>query len=478
MTDTPDTPVTPTAETPVVETPAADAKPKLEQTITVGDAGPARKSITIEIPAARIEAKLKENMGKLKTDASIPGFRRGRAPMRLIEKRFGDTLREDVRGQLISESYSQAVEEQKLEVLGEPEVKDIDKLKLPDSGPMTVVVEVEVVPNFELPDLTGVAIQKPRLEVTDAQVQEEVKNLQKRYGKMNPVTEGGALAEDFVLVDLRILEGENAQADATEIAHHPGTYVLVTGEEQQFKGQVAGIAIDDLGKTMADKKVGDVITLSITGPAGHEDERIANKPVTLMLRVDKIERIELTPVDDVAKQMGMENAEALSTRIKEVLQSRNERSQKQAMHQQLTALLLEKLPMELPSNLSKRQTARLLHRQAVDMAMQGVPETDIAQKIAEAKAGSEEQAARQLKLFFILDRLARKHNIDVTENEVNQAIYMVAMQQGRRPEKLRQQMQRSGQIEQVYLEIRDTKTLDKVLETATISEVEKVETAK
>ncbi|NJL31307.1 MAG: hypothetical protein HC898_06545 [Phycisphaerales bacterium] len=147
------------------------------------------------------------------------------------------------------------------------------------------------------------------------------------------------------------------------------------------------------------------------------------------------------------------------------------------MHQQLTLMLLEKVPMELPANLSKRQTARLLHRQAVDMAMRGVPDTEIAQKIAEAKSGSEEQAARQLKLFFILDRLARKHNIDVTEAEVNQAIYMIAMQQGRRPEKMRQQMQRNGQIEQVYLEIRDTKTLDKVLETATINEVDNIEPA-
>ncbi|NJL31306.1 MAG: hypothetical protein HC898_06540 [Phycisphaerales bacterium] len=205
-------------------------------------------------------------------------------------------------------------------MLGEPEVKDLDKLQLPDNGPMTVTVEVEVVPEFELPDLTGVAVQKPKLDVTDAQIQEEVMNLRKRMGKMNTVTEGSAQTEDFLLVDLRILEGENAQAEAPEIAHHPGTYVLVTGEDKQFKGQVAGIAIDELGKTMTGKKAGDVVSISITGPAGHEDERIAGKPVTLMMRVDKIERIELAEVDAVAKQMGMETGEALVTRIRESLE--------------------------------------------------------------------------------------------------------------------------------------------------------------
>ncbi len=85
-----------------------------EQTVTVEDIGPARKSLTIEVPAERIAAKIEESYSQLQTDAQVPGFRRGRAPMRLLEKRFGSSVRDDVKGQLLSECYSQAIEEQDL----------------------------------------------------------------------------------------------------------------------------------------------------------------------------------------------------------------------------------------------------------------------------------------------------------------------------------------------------------------------------
>jgi trigger factor len=127
-----------------------------EQTVTVEDIGPARKKLTIEVPAARIAKKFDAGYQKLKTDAQVPGFRRGRAPLRLLEKRFGSSIRDEVKGQIVSECYGQAIEDQKLEVLGEPEIKDAEKLKLPESGPLKFEVEVEVLPTFELPSLEGI----------------------------------------------------------------------------------------------------------------------------------------------------------------------------------------------------------------------------------------------------------------------------------------------------------------------------------
>ena len=193
-----------------------------EQTVTIEDVGPARKCVTIEIPHERIEGELKKNFDDLRSDAQLPGFRKGKAPDRLIEKRFGKSIRDDVRSRLIAESYSQALEEQELEVVGEPDVKDFEDIKLPDDGPMTFKVEIEVVPQIELPPLEGVALNRATVEVTDEDVATQIKEYQSRFGKLEDLAEADdAAAEgDYVVSDFRILAGEDADEDADEDLIH------------------------------------------------------------------------------------------------------------------------------------------------------------------------------------------------------------------------------------------------------------------
>ena len=128
------------------DTQVMDETEQGEQTVTVEDIGPARKRLTIELPAERIADKVKNNIDRLREEAAIPGFRKGRAPTRLLERRFGETLRDDVRRQLLTESYTQAVEAESLDVIGEPEIQDAEDLQIPDEGPLVFKVEVEVSP--------------------------------------------------------------------------------------------------------------------------------------------------------------------------------------------------------------------------------------------------------------------------------------------------------------------------------------------
>ena len=222
---------------------------RAEQTVTLEDIGPARKCLTIEIPETRITAKLAEQYKQLRDDAAIPGFRRGRAPKRLIEKRFGQAVRDDARGQLISESYTQAIEEEKLEVLGEPDVKDIDDIELPDAGEMTFKVEVEVAPDVELPDLSKLKVEKAERQATDDDVQEEIDNLSRRHGKPVQVDEAIA-AQDMLVAQVKILAGDDPAHDAEPLNFLPDAHITVNGESADFRGHAAGILIDDLGKRL------------------------------------------------------------------------------------------------------------------------------------------------------------------------------------------------------------------------------------
>jgi trigger factor len=158
--------------------------------------------------------------------------------------------------------------------------------------------------------------------------------------------------------------------------------------------------------------------------------------------------------------------------VRENAEQRAQNEQKSSMYDQVRKQLLDKVELELPEKMTGRQTARVLRNQAMDLAYRGVPEQQIEQQIAELRSSSEEEAKRQLKLFFILDQAAKDLNIEVNDQEVNGRITMMALYQGRRPEKLRQQMQRSGEIESLFLSIRDQKTLDKILESAKITDVD------
>src|SRR3954466_8444263 len=131
--------------------------------VKVEDAGPGTKKVSIEIPQERIAAKLASQFKDLRKQAAIPGFRPGHAPQRLVEKMFANDVRNQVRGDLIRESYEQALEKNALQVLGEPEFDDAEKIELPDNGPLTYTFSVEVQPDFTLPDLKQLKVKKPRI---------------------------------------------------------------------------------------------------------------------------------------------------------------------------------------------------------------------------------------------------------------------------------------------------------------------------
>jgi len=170
--------------------------------------------------------------------------------------------------------------------------------------------------------------------------------------------------------------------------------------------------------------------------------------------------------------MGLGSEEELQERVKTMLEQRAEQNQKADMYQQACDQLVEKVSLDLPAGISSRQTERVLQRQMMDMMYRGTPQDEAEQKMAENRAESEEAAQRQLKQFFILDKASKELDVDVDEQELNGRIAMMAMQNGRRPEKVRQEMMQQGQIEQLYLQIREQKTLDKIIEQATVTEVE------
>jgi trigger factor len=139
-------------------------------TVSIHDAGPSRKRLAITIPAKTVDDSLGLSLEALANQAELPGFRKGRAPKRLIEKRFGGAISRQAKETLMGQAFQAAVAEHKLRVLGNPMAKDLDSVELAPGKPFSFELEVEVLPEFELPALDGIKVLKPQMDVTNEMV--------------------------------------------------------------------------------------------------------------------------------------------------------------------------------------------------------------------------------------------------------------------------------------------------------------------
>jgi len=238
-------------------------------------------------------------------------------------------------------------------------------------------------------------------------------------------------------------------------------------------GSIAGVRFEDLGEKLAGKKAGDSLSFEGAIPAEHPQETLRGKKITVNLTINKVRHEHLPEVnEDFAKMLGFENIEGLKKDLKDRLVVQLEQETKGAMAQQVYRYLLKNTSVDLPPNLSQRQQANVLRRKATELMERGVPEHEIVQHIDQLRIASSQQASVDLQLFFILGKLAEQFSIDVKEAELNARIASIAGMYGRRPEKLKQQMTQSGQLEQLFLQVRDGKVVDKILETAEITEVD------
>lgn len=429
--------------------------------ITVMDNGPATKKVVVQIPEDRIKQKLEEQFKELRSQAALPGFRAGKAPANLIRKRFEKDVREQVTRTLISESYQQAVENNKLEVLGEPEFDDAANIKLPDAGPLNYSFNVEVQPSFEIPDLSSLTIKKPKIEIKDEHVQQALQNLREQQGTLLPVEDRGTQEGDVLTADVHVkLKGE-------EVLHH---------HDYQFRAKpskLLAIQVDDLAKHLEGAKPGDKREFTIKAPETHPTEKIRNQDVQVDIQIKDVRELELAVIDqEFLESLGFEKEQELHDALREQMVERVTADVQAAMRDQVTAALLSQITMELPTKMSDRQEGRVVQRRAIDLLQRGVPQDQIAANIQTLRGGAKEEALRELKLFFILQKIAEDQKIEVTEGELNGNIANIAAQRGERPEKLKQSMANDNSLQNLYLRMRELKAIDTILEKAKIEEVE------
>jgi len=228
-----------------LETQESEDQDRLKCSVEVSDSGPWQKKISVIIPRDQIDNALNTEFKDLRQKAEVPGFRKGRAPLKLVEKRFGSEVTEQTKLRLLTQAFEQVDEEQDFDILGEPDF-DPDSVKLPDSGDLTFDYQVEVKPQFDLPPLESVRIEKPIFEVTQDRIDDAVTNLCQRYGKITDITDKPARKDDMLNADVTITIEKID--DPLKLENH--SIRLADGQS------IESIEIENLEKLLTGTKVG------------------------------------------------------------------------------------------------------------------------------------------------------------------------------------------------------------------------------
>ncbi|MBP7934644.1 MAG: trigger factor [Phycisphaerae bacterium] len=452
-----------------------DLKDQLKEVIEVQveDAGTLRKKLTVTIPRATIDEQSDEQYGELRREALVPGFRKGRAPRRLLEKRFGGEVKETLVQQLVLNGYMAATEKSDIKVLGDPLVwatekgaqtptlvepqKAIELISIPDDGPLTFSCEVEVRPEFELPELGGIPVTKRSFDIKDDDVSTEVDRLRKMCGAYDTV-EGPVQADDVVVADLKMTcEGAVLKEQAE---------VRMAARAQM----VDGVVLEKLGEALAGAKADDVRSISGQIPDSYVKAEYRGKQADFEFKVRQIQRLSVPSMEDVVQRLGFETESEIREYVRKDMESRVGEMVRNDMGAQVYQYLLDQTSFDLPGGLSERQVNQVVMRRMLELYSQGVPQDEVQKQLDEMKTKVREDVVRELKLAFIMEKVAEQCEVEVSEGEINAQIAAIAQRQNQRFDRVRDQLAREGAITNLYVRIRDHKIVEQLIEKAKVAE--------
>lgn len=436
-------------------------------TSTVEDAGVCRKKVSITIPAGRVRGKISDAFDTVTTQATLPGFRPGKAPRRLVEKRFGKMARDDARQQLASEAIREAIDEHGLKVLGDPEGGEaLAQADLSGDADLEFSFEVEVAPDVEIPDLSGIEIKKPIIEITEERADAEIEKLCLNEGDLEDVAGDPGPGDYLVGHGVMTLD-----KDGTAIHDIDGAVVRIPPESSDGAGMALGVRIEGLAGMLAGTGIGDEVVLKATAPDQHEVEMIRSEPITVTFSTTAAHRIRPLTVAELAERLGLTDQQALREAVMLRLNQRALVEQQSAMRQQLGHTLLSMIPIDLPEKITARQTERNIARRRMELMYRGVDEEEIDKQMDLLRRSSESAAVNELRLFFILGRAAMDRGTEVTEQEVLGRIAQIAAERGQRPDEVRQELVRTGAVNALAGQIREHKVLDQMLTEVKVVEI-------
>ena len=414
--------------------------------------------LVIEASAEEFEAGLNAAYNKNKNKISVPGFRKGKAPRKMIEQLYGSQIFfEDAANEIIPDAYADAAKESGLDIVSQPKVS-IEQLEA--GKPFIFAAEVAVRPEVELGEYNGVEVTKADAEVTDADVEEELKKVQDQNSRTVSVEDRAVKDGDMTVIDFEgFIDGEAFDGGKGE------NYPLTIGSHS---------FIDTFEEQMIGMNIGEEKELNVTFPEDYHAENLKGKPATFKVTVKEIKEKQLPELDDDFAQdvSDFDTLAEYKDDLKKKIAERKESEAKAKKESEAIEKVVEAAKMDIPQAMIDTQVNRMLEDFAMRLQQQGLSVEQYfqytgmtADKIMEEM---KPEAVKRIKNSLVLEAVAKAENIEVSEEEFEAELQKMADMYKMEIEKIKEFMQ-DAEAKQM----KDDIAIQKAVELIVSSAVEK-----
>lgn len=421
-------------------------------------------TLRVEIPADKVQGERDQIVRGYSSKARVPGFRPGKAPRAIIEKRFEKEISEQLNEALFNEAFDVAIKQETLKVLdfGMPQ----DLTTLPDGG-ISFVSTLTLAPEIQLPEYKGISVKVPPLAVPDEDVQAQLTALQERFADFKDIEGRPAAMGDFAVLDYTsTVDGKPTE----EFLGKPAGYL--SGREGFWvrldeKAFLPGFASQLVGMNLGDSK-----EITITLPEDFPVADLQNREIVFNTTLKELKEAVLPNLDDelAARLAPGKTMAEITDIIRENMQGERKRRIDDMKVNQIVAHFNALVDFELPEELVTHETQSQADAMVQRGVQSGMTEEEIASQQAEIFASASNQAISNLRTNFILQEIARVENITASDAELVNHLAQVAQSRKVAPKKLIRDMQRSGRLPSIRSSIAIGKTIDFLVEHADVEE--------
>ena len=453
---------TDTADNPEVAETETPAKPKLSLEVKIDKPSACQRHVTVTISRPDVERYISEQFNELAPKAELPGFRPGRAPRKLIEKQFKEQVQDQVKGKLLMDCLTQISDEHEFSAISEPDF-DFDAVEIPADGPLVFEFDIEVRPEFDLPQWKGLHLRRAVHNYSDEEVEAHLRKLLAKFSTLVP--QEGAVQDgegQFVKVTAAFRDGD------TVVSTLPEEMIEVRPILSFADGKLTGF-----DKLMIGKQAGDIVETKIKLSPDSENEALRGKEIAATFQILEVKHRKLPELDDgfLDRIGGFRDEAELREEVRKELERQLKYHQQRMVRQQITGLLTVAANWELPKELLKRQARRELERYVMELQASGFTMDQINARANDLRQNIMQHTALSLKEHFILERIAEEEKIEADPDDYDAEIELIAEQMDESPRRVRAKLEKRGQIDTLRNQIVERKVIDLINSQATFEDV-------
>lgn len=374
--------------------------------------------VKVSIPDANAKKKAEELFDELKAETELPGFRRGRAPRKLIERKFAKAIKGEVDASLVSAAYEKFLKDQELTALGMPDVDGLEDAKdREESASLEFTLKFEVLPRVELGKYRGIEATRPVVSIDDKDIEDSVAQIQARQALFENLEGGVAADGDQVTIDFNgTVDGEAFSGGTAE------NYPYIIGSTRflpEFEAALLGVS------------PGDELTCDVSFPEDYFSEDLRGKVGSFEIKVNEVKRKTVPELnDEFAKQANFDDMEDMRTKIRERLEESSNRTSKMLAEQKVLEAVIEASTFEIPKSLIESTNEECYQGEVQRLLQARTPMSEIEENEEKIRAEAADEALRRIKSTVVLNEIGEAEGIEVTDEDLEKEAGTMASSMG------------------------------------------------